>query len=427
MTGALNMGGQKITNVLFTERAAAANVASASTVDVGAQAGRSFAVTGTTTITSFGVANNGVLKSVRFAGILTLTHSSNLRLPGSANVTTADGDALHPLPWQSSVEVIAYFKRSIIPGDASTLNSQAASYYTELTARLGYTPANKAGDTFTGAVTLAGAPTVDLHASTKKYVDDQDAAHVHAWSVITNRNLEEGANTQDPDSSVYPHFLSNHANTPDSGYYWHITQQFYSSVASNANRSQVAVCYTGDRRMYFRASYSGAWSAWTRCDNLEAETQGLGTNGYQKLPGGLIMQWGEVLRNATDMAVTFPVTFSTAVRNIQLTDQHTTALNDSSRVVSSQHHNERIHCPAGRCDEFLYVLAGIGILIRRKMSPLKKLLPEGEAWTERWWGVIQASILGLVAYLSLQAVGTHSLSCPDGNRASLYQCATGEN
>lgn len=42
------------------------------------------------------------------------------------------------------------------------------------------------------------------------------------------------------------------------------------------------------------------------------------------------------------------------------------------------------------------------------MSPLKRILPEGEAWTERWWGVIQASILGLVAYLSLQAVGTQT-------------------
>ena len=31
---------------------------------------------------------------------------------------------------------------------------------------------NTAGDTLTGALTLSGAPTVDLHASTKKYVDD---------------------------------------------------------------------------------------------------------------------------------------------------------------------------------------------------------------------------------------------------------------
>ena len=30
----------------------------------------------------------------------------------------------------------------------------------------------KAGDTFTGLVTLSGAPTANLHAATKQYVDD---------------------------------------------------------------------------------------------------------------------------------------------------------------------------------------------------------------------------------------------------------------
>jgi len=35
---------------------------------------------------------------------------------------------------------------------------------------------DKAGDTMTGLLTLSGAPTVDLHAATKKYADDGDAA-----------------------------------------------------------------------------------------------------------------------------------------------------------------------------------------------------------------------------------------------------------
>ena len=41
----------------------------------------------------------------------------------------------------------------------------------ELIAQLTYTPANKAGDTMTGLLTLSGAPTADLHAATKAYVD----------------------------------------------------------------------------------------------------------------------------------------------------------------------------------------------------------------------------------------------------------------
>lgn len=55
------------------------------------------------------------------------------------------------------------------------LNGQAASYYTDIASRLGYTPVNKAGDTMTGYLTLNGAPTSNLHASTKKYVDDLNA------------------------------------------------------------------------------------------------------------------------------------------------------------------------------------------------------------------------------------------------------------
>lgn len=56
--------------------------------------------------------------------------------------------------------------------NVTTFNGQAASYYTNIPARLGYTPANKAGDTMTGFLTLNAAPTSNLHAATKKYVDD---------------------------------------------------------------------------------------------------------------------------------------------------------------------------------------------------------------------------------------------------------------
>lgn len=59
--------------------------------------------------------------------------------------------------------------------NVSTFGGQAASYYTDIAARLGYAPVNKAGDTMTGYLTLNGAPTSNLHAATKKYVDDLSA------------------------------------------------------------------------------------------------------------------------------------------------------------------------------------------------------------------------------------------------------------
>ncbi len=43
----------------------------------------------------------------------------------------------------------------------------------------------KAGDTMAGALTLSGAPTVDLHASTKKYVDDAIAALLASSTALT--------------------------------------------------------------------------------------------------------------------------------------------------------------------------------------------------------------------------------------------------
>jgi hypothetical protein len=68
-------------------------VASAGTVDLGAQTGNFLIVSGTTTITAFGTVSAGIWKVVRFSGALTLTHNgTSLILPGAANITTVAGD-----------------------------------------------------------------------------------------------------------------------------------------------------------------------------------------------------------------------------------------------------------------------------------------------------------------------------------------------
>jgi microcystin-dependent protein len=68
-------------------------VASAGTVDLGAQTGNFLIISGTTTITAFGTVSAGIWKVVRFSGALTLTHNgTSLILPGAANITTAAGD-----------------------------------------------------------------------------------------------------------------------------------------------------------------------------------------------------------------------------------------------------------------------------------------------------------------------------------------------
>ena len=67
------------------------------------------------------------------------------------------------------------------PATLDTLNELAAALQdnpaviTDLTTQIG-TKVSKAGDTMTGALTLSGAPTSALHAATKQYVDDAEAA-----------------------------------------------------------------------------------------------------------------------------------------------------------------------------------------------------------------------------------------------------------
>lgn len=68
-----------------------ADIASASTINLDTATGDLVDVTGTTAITAITLAE-GEERTVRFTGILTLTHGASLVLPGSANITTAAGD-----------------------------------------------------------------------------------------------------------------------------------------------------------------------------------------------------------------------------------------------------------------------------------------------------------------------------------------------
>ncbi|HET6158717.1 MAG TPA: hypothetical protein VFE34_10265 [Dongiaceae bacterium] len=69
-------------------------IASAATTAIGAAGTALYTtVTGTTAITSFGTVGAGTLRIIEFTGALVLTHNAtSLKLPGSANITTAAGD-----------------------------------------------------------------------------------------------------------------------------------------------------------------------------------------------------------------------------------------------------------------------------------------------------------------------------------------------
>lgn len=84
---------RSIQAIIRTTNAKGVDIVSATTTDIGAATGEFVDVTGTTTITGLGTIAAGIVRTVRFTGALTLTHNAtSLILPGSANITTANGD-----------------------------------------------------------------------------------------------------------------------------------------------------------------------------------------------------------------------------------------------------------------------------------------------------------------------------------------------
>ena len=83
-------GGVKVSDYFIQTKGS--DISSATSLTLGKD-GNLFDVTGTTTITSIGTQGIGSLITLHFDGILTFTHhSTNLILPGAANITTAVGD-----------------------------------------------------------------------------------------------------------------------------------------------------------------------------------------------------------------------------------------------------------------------------------------------------------------------------------------------
>jgi len=82
-----------IQSVVRAALAGGDTIASATTTDIGAKDANYLAVSGTTTITGLGTVSSGIIKILKFDGILTFTHNgTSLILPGAANITTAAGD-----------------------------------------------------------------------------------------------------------------------------------------------------------------------------------------------------------------------------------------------------------------------------------------------------------------------------------------------
>jgi len=75
------------------DEAKGADIASATTTDIGAATGNFVDITGTTTITGLGTVKAGTKRTVQFDGSLTLTYNAtSLILPGNVDIVTQAGD-----------------------------------------------------------------------------------------------------------------------------------------------------------------------------------------------------------------------------------------------------------------------------------------------------------------------------------------------
>jgi len=84
-------------------------------------------------------------------------------------IVAGSGGSLMRLP--GNLTTTKQFYSSMGTGSAANQVALGALTSSDITTALTYTPINKAGDTMTGALTLSGAPTQNLHAATKLYVD----------------------------------------------------------------------------------------------------------------------------------------------------------------------------------------------------------------------------------------------------------------
>lgn len=112
-------------NILNT--AQGTNLASASTVNIGAATGNYVNITGTTTITAFDTIAAGATRTVTFSGILTLTYNAtSLILPGAGNITTAAGDsAIFTSLGSGNWKCTQYQTQGNTPGGGFTASSTA--------------------------------------------------------------------------------------------------------------------------------------------------------------------------------------------------------------------------------------------------------------------------------------------------------------
>ena len=167
------------------------DIASAATLNLDTATGNLVDVTGTVTITAVTL-SQGRERTVRFTGILTLTHGASLVLPGAASITTAAGDFAVFRGYASGVVRCVVYVPAAVPvlanplliANGGTSSTTAAGARTALglgTAAVANTgtsgatvPLLDGNNTHSGTITMSGKSIIDANASVAAHATTMD-------------------------------------------------------------------------------------------------------------------------------------------------------------------------------------------------------------------------------------------------------------
>jgi hypothetical protein len=102
-------------------------------------------------------------------------------------------------------------------------------------------------------------------------------------------------------------FASTDANTPAAG-----VAGTLEVIAASASAVNQMAFDSASTRMWTRFWNGTVWSAWSEIWRTTGVAESLAANGWQRLPSGLIFQWGSIAVNVTPRDVTLPVSFPNA-------------------------------------------------------------------------------------------------------------------
>ena len=190
------------------------------------------------TVTFLNVSETGAAKGNSF--------NSQFTLGNSTDYTTTKGSCYGEIKLYSKRSGYALLNYSADATTNVTLTLPNTSGTIALTSNLSSYVA-KSGSTMTGALTLSGAPTEDLHASTKKYVDDSVANYLPLTGSIMGKTVE------DPNDDTHANVYTN-SIYPD--YIAMVNTEYYSSSISGFTTAAITSEGIGFSKLYTENSTS---------------------------------------------------------------------------------------------------------------------------------------------------------------------------